>query len=374
MGTAPADACTATGTDEDENCSGDFDGKFGVCSSDQKFECDGTTFKWYQGCDATTECPEPTYSGGGVVMPTNCYYEFEVNKCEPYYTVSAMGMTMGAYIKIDGECPTADDAPCFSREAEACKILDTSASPAEAFRACFDEPALKMVKRVPMTELVGGDYVLSAGQDLQYVFTRVLINQHRLEGQKRSSIVKLTHATGELSLTPDHVLLVDGEWAAARTVTVGSSLSGSTVTAISRGVGGVVNPVTANGLIVAAGPTGGAVVSSAYPEWIAEYMLKENNGVYPLPVSISNGLAYLFPATAQALWDEVLEDTFATNQARLGAAKTTLPTALVAPIILALDLLCAAGLALFALAKNPKALVALAAVAAAALARRAKKA
>ena len=34
-----------------------------------------------------------------------------------------------------------------------------------------------------MTELVGGDYVLSAGQDLQYVFTRVLINQHRLEGQ-----------------------------------------------------------------------------------------------------------------------------------------------------------------------------------------------
>ena len=29
MGTAPADACTATGTDEDENCSGDFDGKFG---------------------------------------------------------------------------------------------------------------------------------------------------------------------------------------------------------------------------------------------------------------------------------------------------------------------------------------------------------
>ena len=70
-----------------KDCSGT-----GVCSSDQKFECDGTTFKWYQGCDAATECPEPTYSGGGVVMPTNCYYEFEVNKCEPYYTVSAMSM------------------------------------------------------------------------------------------------------------------------------------------------------------------------------------------------------------------------------------------------------------------------------------------
>ena len=45
--------------------------------------------------------------------------------------------------------------------------------------------------------------------------------------QKRSSIVKLTHATGELSLTPDHVLLVDGEWAAARTVTVCPPLSSS---------------------------------------------------------------------------------------------------------------------------------------------------
>ena len=52
--------------------------------------------------------------------------------------------------------------------------------------------------------------------------------------QKRSAIVKLSHTTGELSLTPDHVLLVDGEWTAARTVKVGSSLSGSTVTAVSH--------------------------------------------------------------------------------------------------------------------------------------------
>ena len=38
--------------------------------------------------------------------------------------------------------------------------------------------------------------------------------------QERSSIVKITHADGELELTPDHVLLVDGQWAAARTVKV----------------------------------------------------------------------------------------------------------------------------------------------------------
>ena len=124
-----------------------------------------------------------------------------------------------------------------------------------------------------------------------------------LAAQKRSGVVKITHVNGELSLTPDHVLLVDGEWAAARTVKVGSSLSGSIVTAVSQGFGGIVNPLTTNGMIVAAGPTGKPVVSSAYPEWIAEYML--NVSVFPLPVSFSNLLSYLFPATVQAYYDPV---------------------------------------------------------------------
>ena len=185
-------------------------------------------------------------------------------------------------------------------------------------------------------------------------------------------MVRITHAHGELSLTPDHVLLVDGEWAAARTVKVGSLLSGSSkVTAVSQGFGGIVNPVTVNGLVVAAGPAGYPVISSAYPEWIAKYMLRENNGIYPLPVSMSNLLAYLFPATAQAFWDEVLEQAFAANQRHLRSWKLGLPTVLVAPVILALDALCAAGFVLFALS-NPKALAALVAVGLVARARRAK--
>ena len=61
------------------------------------------------------------------------------------------------------------------------------------------------------------------------------------------------------------------------------------------------------------------------------------------------------------------------NQARLGSAKINLPTALVAPIMFVLDLLCSAGLVLFALA-NAKALAALAAVVAVARACRAAKA
>ena len=121
-------------------------------------------------------------------------------------------------------------------------------------------------------------------------------------------------------------------------------------------------------MIVAAGATGRPVVSSAYPEWIAQYMLEQNNGYYPLPVSMSNMLAYLFPATAQAYWDEVLEHAFAANQKALNA----IPTPFVAPIMFVLDLVCSAGLLLFALA-NAKVIAALAAVAVVARARRVAK-
>ena len=137
----------------------------------------------------------------------------------------------------------------------------------------------------------------------------------------------------------------------------------------SHGFAGVVNPLTTNGMIVAAGPGGKPVVSSTYPEWIAGYMLDVS--VFPLPVSASNLLSYLFPASVQAFYDAHLEGAFAANQARLGAWKLGLPTALVAPVILAIDLLCAAGFVLYMLA-SPKALAALAAVAIVARARRAK--
>ena len=54
--------------------------------------------------------------------------------------------------------------------------------------------------------------------------------------------------------------------------------------------------------------------------------------------------------------------TVSGNQQRLGSAKLGLPTALVAPTMFVLDLLCSTGLLLFALA-NAKVIAALAAVA-----------
>ena len=75
---------------------------------------------------------------------------------------------------------TSDLATCFSRETEACRIINTYATPSAAFRACFDEPAPAVAERVKMTDLTAGDYVLSAGKDLAYDFTRVIVNQHKL--------------------------------------------------------------------------------------------------------------------------------------------------------------------------------------------------
>ena len=106
---------------------------------------------------------------------------FTIDECGTYF--SALGQ--GIHIKYTGSCPAADDEPCFSREAEACRVLDTSVAPSAAYRACFDEPAPTVAERVKMTALTGGDYVLSAGKDQAYEFTRVIVNQHKLNEARR---------------------------------------------------------------------------------------------------------------------------------------------------------------------------------------------
>ena len=191
-----------------------------------------------------------------------CSITYTIGECEDHRATSFSDT------KFTGSCPgegeeQGEDEPCFSREAEACRILDTSTTPSVAFHACFDEaqPMPMAAERVKMTALTGGDYVLSAGKDQAYEFTRIIVNQHKLNEarnaytthhhaplsgccihparsppshptptppqtvryprvQKRSSILKIAHANGEIELTPDHVLLVDGQWAAAHTVKV----------------------------------------------------------------------------------------------------------------------------------------------------------
>merc|ERR1712072_734894 len=72
-----------------------------------------------------------------------------------------------------------------------------------------------------------------------------------------------------------------------------------------RSTGGIINPLTASGTILAA-TDGAAVLASAYPDWIATFMLGLN--YYPLPYSLSSMISYVLPGLTQEFYDAKLED------------------------------------------------------------------
>jgi hypothetical protein len=167
------------------------------------------------------------------------------------------------------------DKPCFSFDSYAVNVHGDS---------------------VPMASLRSGDYVMD-GPDS---YTRVIVNQHA-SGAVKSSLLQITAGAADVKLTPDHVLAVDGEMAAARTVVVGSKLGEFPVSRITSTSGAVINPLTASGKIL----TEGGILASTYPEWIADYMLSST--LFPLPISLSNAFSYLFPEKTQNYYDAVVE-------------------------------------------------------------------
>jgi len=178
---------------------------------------------------------------------------------------------------------------------------------------------------VPMSSLVAGDLVLAD----ETSSARVIVNQH-LPSDAVSSMVTLHHIGGALTLTEDHVLILEGRWTPAREATPGSLLSnGNAISRVTATRDGIVNPLTTAGTILANG-----VVASCYPEWIASHMLSSQ--VYPLPLSASNLLSYLFPLSTQAFYDGALEPFFAGGNRKYLEA---VPPALVVPAIAALDVL-----------------------------------
>ena len=129
--------------------------------------------------------------------------------------------------------------------------------------------------------------------------------------------------------------------------------------------GGVVNPLTVAGTILAAGPAGAPVLASVYGEWIADYFL--GVATYPLPYSLGSALAYLFPEHVQAYYDAVLEPPFLAGAAHLKSISAAAPDAVIGAIVVGFDLALGAGFAAYALAAHAKVAVALAAVGAAAV-------
>lgn len=242
--------------------------------------------------------------------------------------------TEAAYAATPKAKEAADDTPCFGRDTYAIGVNG--------------EP-------VAMASLRSGDYVMD-GPDS---FTRVIVNQHAAVSFKSSLLLIGTEAATPLSITPDHVLSVDGKFVPARRVIVGSKLSEHEVVSVTLTTGAVINPLTASGKIL----TQGGILSSTYPEWIADYML--SSALFPLPFSLSNMLSYLFPEATQNYYDAVLED-FVTRHHPATLPKAAMPVAFILG-----DLAVSAGFVLFNLA-SAKVLGALAAIACTAAAAKKK--
>jgi len=304
----------------------------------------------------------------------NCYVSGGSDGCGVFFdltdaTISVAGinmtMNLGA-ISMAASCSSSSD-PCFSATASfACLLGDAAVPPSTAYDHCFGNGG-SMAERVPMSQLKAGDLILSSPTEA----TRVIVNQHAAVSAY-APMVEVVHEDGTLALTPDHVLLVDGAFKPAREVHVGSTLSSSSVvTHVSRAAHKIISPVTTDGRILAAGPTGAPVLATVWPEWVAPLLLA-NPLPYPLPLSLSAAASYVFPATVQTYYDQVLEPLFTRATASLKEAKHALPAPAALGLILAVDVLVVAGLGLWA-AAGLKGVATLLAVAAIAKSRRATR-
>jgi len=191
-----------------------------------------------------------------------------------------------------------------------------------------------------MASLKSGDIV----KDGPNSFARVIVNQHRAASVK-SSLVEISHANGHLSLTPDHVLEVDGTFVAARYTAPGCKLGESEVLRVASASGEVINPITSSGKIL----TKDGVLASTYPEWIAQYMLASS--LFPLPFSISNLASYLFPETTQAYYDKIIEPLVTRHHPKY--LKAALPAIFIPVAFLAGDVTLSIGFIGFALVMSP---------------------
>jgi len=294
--------------------------------------CTGTTLSWTIFSDATC-------SGTGTTVT------YTDGEC-----------TSG--VKVAVNCDASSD-PCFADTTTACRINDAAMAPSTAFKQCFGDEAPTMAERVPMKALAAGDLVLASPT----ATTRVIVNQHAAV-EVYSNMVTLVHETGSLTLTPDHVVYADGAFQPAGNVGVGALLEpASKVTKVSKGAHGIVNPLTTSGTILAAGPTGAPVVSSALSEWIADLVL--GSTLYPLPFSLAAAASYLFPHSVQAFYDAQLEQFFTSTSTHLKGLKAAVPAPAALAILAAFDAACVGAFAAWALfsLKGATALVAVAAVA-----------
>ena len=273
--------------------------------------------------------------------------------------------------------PDGGDAACFGRErTAACRLVDGGASAAAAHSACWGAAGsnagggVAAAALVPMSELVAGDLILTEQGGAPSI-DRVVVNQHREASAAGSAtLLTLVHTAGSVTLTPNHVVWLDGSFAPARSAAVGSVLSnGLEVTAITAHAGGIVNPIVAGGTILASNKAdGGPVLAATADEWTADVLLS----AYP-KYSPSCALAAVFPAAAQAYYDDALEPLFNAAVPTLATLKASAPSPLVGFALVAGDAALAAGLGAYTLGLKGAATLAVAALVLSAASRAARK-
>ena len=203
---------------------------------------------------------------------------------------------------------------CFaSHSSMACRALSITDAHA-AFDGCFGPKASSVSALVPMTDLSAGDIVVSL--DLKTgapTLDRVVVNQHKAVTHWSPLITIETDSGATLTVTPDHVIALDGRFVAASKAAPGASLSGASlsintlstanITRVVERSGGVINPVTLSGTILVADSSGrrGAapLLASTHPEWSASLFLDAP----AFPFVATRLLSYAAPATMQAYYD-----------------------------------------------------------------------
>ena len=209
-----------------------------------------------------------------------------------------------------------------------------------------------------MTELRAGDLVLSTPTEV----ARVVVNQHKPNDGTSSPLIKLRHTRGSLTLTPDHVLMLDGKFVAANQARIGMTLSsGAVVEAISHSTGGIINPVTVSGTILVADAGGDPVVAMNGNVQFADFSLS-GYAQYTLTYTLGG----VFPAHSQAYHDGMLDPVLKFVTPYLAKSMVSLPLSLAYLLLMLGDAANAVGLGIYFLShvsSSAAALVLIAAIA-----------
>tara|TARA_B110001452_G_scaffold69057_1_gene55659 strand:- start:209 stop:949 length:741 start_codon:yes stop_codon:yes gene_type:complete len=152
-------------------------------------------------------------------------------------------------------------AQCFGAAVAGSGGDDETAAPNAAREAA--------VRRVPIASLAAGDFVLSMTEEGHLFVDRLSFVLHTAVVATRN-LVTLRHSHGELTLTPTHLLHVDGAFVAARDARVGSTLTlpngrqAVVQEAPVQFVGRIAHPIPRSCRLLVAGATGEPVLNHMF--------------------------------------------------------------------------------------------------------------